>query len=99
MTKIEIGQISGIGRSAFVICFLAGTGIRRATHHPAGIIAGGVVGIYCMFAIKVVQQWEKVAVLRLGRYVGLRGPGIFLIIPVVDTLSAYVDQRIRVSNV
>jgi regulator of protease activity HflC (stomatin/prohibitin superfamily) len=52
-----------------------------------------------LFAIKVVQQWEKVALLRLGRYVGLRGPGIFHIIPVVETLSAFVDQRVRVANV
>ncbi len=52
-----------------------------------------------MFAIRVVCQWEKVAVLRFGRYVGLRGPGIFTIIPVVDRLSRYVDQRVRVSKV
>jgi len=99
MTKIEIGQISGIGRSLFVICLLAGAVVSAATKHPAGIIAGAVVGIYLMFAIKVVQQWEKVAVLRLGRYVGLRGPGIFHIIPIVETLSAYVDQRVRVASV
>src|ERR1700726_3388078 len=99
MTKIEIGQISGIGRSLFVICLLAGAIITAATHHPAGIIAGAVAGIYLMFAIKVVQQWEKVAVLRLGRYVGLRGPGLFHIVPIVETLSPYVDQRVRVANV
>jgi regulator of protease activity HflC (stomatin/prohibitin superfamily) len=99
MTKIEIGQISGIGRSLFVICLLLGAIITAATHHPAGIIAGVVLGIYLMFAIRVVQQWEKVAVLRLGRYVGLRGPGIFHIVPIVETLSAYVDQRVRVASV
>ena len=99
MTKIEIGQISGIGRSAFVICFLAGAIISAATRHPAGIISGAAVGIYLMFAIKVVRQWEKVAVLRFGRYVGLRGPGLFLIVPIVETLSAYVDQRVRVASV
>ncbi|MGC2326461.1 MAG: slipin family protein [Candidatus Sulfotelmatobacter sp.] len=99
MTKIGIGQISGIGRSLFVICLLAGAVVTVAIHHPAGIIAGAVLGIYFMFAIKVVQQWEKVAVLRLGRYVGLRGPGIFHIIPIVETLSAYVDQRVRVASV
>ena len=99
MTKIEIGQISGVGRSLFVICLLAGAVVTVAIHHPAGIITGAVLGIYFMFAIKVVQQWEKVAVLRLGRYVGLRGPGIFHIIPIVETLSAYVDQRVRVASV
>jgi len=99
MTKIEIGQISGIGRSLFVICFLAGAIVTATTKHPAGIIAGAALGIYLLFAIKVVRQWEKVAVLRLGRYVGLRGPGLFHIVPIVETLSPYVDQRVRVANV
>ncbi|HXO32349.1 MAG TPA: slipin family protein [Candidatus Acidoferrales bacterium] len=99
MTRIEIGQISGIGRSMFVICLLAGAIVTTGTHHPAGIIAGALLGLYLMFALKVVQQWEKVAVLRLGRYVGLRGPGLFHIVPIVETLSPYVDQRVRVANV
>ena len=99
MTKIEIGQISGIGRSLFVICFLAGAIVTATTKHPAGIIAGAALGVYLLFAIKVVRQWEKVAVLRLGRYVGLRGPGLFHIVPIVETLSPYVDQRVRVANV
>jgi regulator of protease activity HflC (stomatin/prohibitin superfamily) len=99
MTKIELGQISGIGRLLFIICLLAGAVVASATRNPAGIIIGAVVGAYLMFAIKVVRQWEKVAVLRLGRYVGLRGPGIFHIVPIVETLSAYVDQRVRVASV
>jgi regulator of protease activity HflC (stomatin/prohibitin superfamily) len=99
MTKIELGQISGIGRSLFIICLLAGTIVTAATRHPAGIIVGAALGLYLMFAIKVVRQWEKVAVLRLGRYVGLRGPGLFHIVPIVETLSPYVDQRVRVANV
>ena len=99
MTKIEIGQISGVGRSLFVICILAGAIVTAAIHHPAGIITGAVVGLYLMFSLKVVQQWEKVAVLRLGRYVGLRGPGLFHIVPVIETLSPYVDQRVRVASV
>jgi regulator of protease activity HflC (stomatin/prohibitin superfamily) len=99
MTKIELGQISSIGRALFVICLLAGAIVTAATKYPAGIVAGALLGAYLMFAIKVVQQWEKVAVLRLGRYVGLRGPGIFHIIPIVETLSPYVDQRVRVASV
>ena len=83
----------------FVICLLAGAIVTAATRYPAGIIAGAALGIYLLFAIKVVRQWEKVAVLRLGRYVGLRGPGLFHIVPIVETLSPYVDQRVRVANV
>src|SRR5664279_4112245 len=58
-----------------------------------------LVGLYFLFAIVVVDQWEKVAVLRFGRYRGLRGPGLFFIIPIIETLSRYVDQRVRVHSV
>jgi regulator of protease activity HflC (stomatin/prohibitin superfamily) len=99
MAKIDLGQISGVGRLLFAICLLTGVVITAATKNPAGIIAGAAVGVYLLFAIKVVRQWEKVAVLRLGKYVGLRGPGLFHIVPIVETLSAYVDQRVRVASV
>jgi regulator of protease activity HflC (stomatin/prohibitin superfamily) len=52
-----------------------------------------------LLAIKVAKQWERVAILRLGKFVGLRGPGAFLIIPIVDSLSRSVDQRVRVMGV
>jgi regulator of protease activity HflC (stomatin/prohibitin superfamily) len=58
-----------------------------------------LIGLYLLHAIKIVQQWEKVALLRMGHYVGLRGPGMFLIVPVLEVLSPYVDQRVRVANV
>jgi regulator of protease activity HflC (stomatin/prohibitin superfamily) len=58
-----------------------------------------LVGVYLLYAIKVVRQWERVALLRLGHYVGLRGPGLFFIVPVLETLSPFVDQRVRVANV
>jgi regulator of protease activity HflC (stomatin/prohibitin superfamily) len=58
-----------------------------------------IVGFYLLFSIKVADQWEKAAVLRFGRFRGMRGPGLFLIVPVVDKISRYVDQRIRVTDV
>ena len=57
------------------------------------------MGLYLLFAIQVVQPWERVALVRLGRYVGLRGPGFFHIVPVVETISPIVDQRVRVHSV
>jgi regulator of protease activity HflC (stomatin/prohibitin superfamily) len=42
----------------------------------------------------VAQQWERAVVLRLGRYVGLRGPGLFWIVPFFDTIPAWIDQRV-----
>jgi regulator of protease activity HflC (stomatin/prohibitin superfamily) len=99
MTKMGFVQINGVAVTAFVLSFVVGALLSRTIHHPAPIIVGALLGLYLLYAIKVVEQWERVALLRLGRYVGLRGPGIFHIVPVVDTLSPFVDQRIRVASV
>jgi regulator of protease activity HflC (stomatin/prohibitin superfamily) len=48
-------------------------------------------------AIRIADQWERAVVLRMGKYKGLKGPGLFMIIPVIDHVAAYVDQRVRVS--
>ncbi|MDR1224000.1 MAG: slipin family protein [Tannerella sp.] len=48
-------------------------------------------------AIRIADQWERAVVLRMGKYKGLKGPGLFMIIPIIDRVSAYVDQRVRVS--
>src|SRR5713101_6254573 len=99
MAKIETAPINRVAVTAFVVCIIAGAIISAIVHQPALLISGGLVGIYLLFAIKVVQQWEKVAVLRLGKYLGLRGPGLCHIIPIIETLSPYVDQRVRVASV
>jgi regulator of protease activity HflC (stomatin/prohibitin superfamily) len=92
-------NISSPGMVAFIICFAAGVIATRVLRSPFPMLAGIAVGLYLMFSIKVVQQWQRVAILRFGRYRALRGPGIFMIVPVVDTLSRFVDQRVRVATV
>ena len=99
MARIRINNVSGIARLLFAISLVIGLAVSAAVRNPAPAICGALVGLYFLFAIKVIRQWEKVAVLRLGRYVGLRGPGICHIIPIVETLSPYVDQRVRVASV
>jgi regulator of protease activity HflC (stomatin/prohibitin superfamily) len=92
-------QFSPVGIAVLLACLAAGLMAVKLTNQPLYAVAGALVGGYFLFAIKVVDQWEKVALLRFGRYRGLRGPGAFLIVPVVDTLSRYVDQRVRVTTV
>ena len=99
MPKIRINDVNGVALLLFVVCTLAGVVVSRHVHQPWPAISGVLVGLYFLFAIKIVRQWEKVAVLRLGRYVGLRGPGLCHIVPIVETLSPYVDQRVRVASV
>jgi regulator of protease activity HflC (stomatin/prohibitin superfamily) len=92
-------QVSGIAVALFALSDAIGFGLSMLAGNRLPLYAGLLVGIYLLFSIKVADQWEKVAVLRLGRYIGLRGPGVFHVIPIVDTLSRYVDQRVRVASV
>jgi hypothetical protein len=98
-SPLRTQKVSPIAAAVFIICMLAGAGLTTLTKEPLCMLGASLIGIYFLFAIKVADQWEKVAVLRLGRYRGLRGPGLFMIIPVVDMLSNFVDQRIRVTDV
>ncbi len=92
-------HISPLGVFIFMVCMVAGGVTTAIYNNPAGVIVGALVGLYFLIAIRVASQWEKVALLRLGRYVGLRGPGIFMIVPIIDQTSTWVDQRIRVTSV
>jgi len=92
-------NVSRIGVTLFAIALGIGLAITLVTEHPWPLWVAGPIGVYLLFAIKVADQWEKVVVLRLGRYKGLRGPGTFHIIPIIDTTSRTVDQRVRVASV
>jgi uncharacterized membrane protein YqiK len=92
-------QISAVGTAVFLISVVLGMAITVRYNNRAAVAAGIAIGLYFLFAIRVAEQWERATVLRLGRYIGLRGPGIFVIIPVIDEISLYVDQRVRVVEV
>jgi hypothetical protein len=92
-------RLTGIGVVLLVVCVVTGAALSALWNNPAPTVIALLIGCYLLFAIRVADQWEKVAVLRFGRYIGLRGPGLFLIIPIVDSVSRYVDQRVRVANV
>ena len=57
------------------------------------------VALFALFSIKVANQWEKAVVLRFGKFQGLKGPGLFIVIPIVDEVSHLIDQRVRVTDV
>jgi regulator of protease activity HflC (stomatin/prohibitin superfamily) len=56
------------------------------------------IGLYFLFALKVASQWEKVIVLRLGKFIGLKGPGLFWLRPVIDTAVMWIDHRVMVTS-
>jgi regulator of protease activity HflC (stomatin/prohibitin superfamily) len=64
-----------------------------AAGNPGPLVAMTLVGLVLMQSPRIAQQWEHAVVLRLGRFVGLRGPGLFWIVPFIDTVSSWIDQR------
>src|SRR5581483_7521709 len=99
MWNINRNRISGTALALCAISIGIGFALMMALGSRTAFYVWLAVGIYLLFAIKVADQWEKVAVLRFGRYLGLRGPGLFHVVPIVDRLSRFVDQRIRVASV
>jgi hypothetical protein len=92
-------RLSSVGVTLLVISVAVGGGVMALTESRTALVIGALVGLYFLFSVRIADQWEKVAVLRFGRFTGLRGPGLFYMIPIVDRLSRYVDQRVRVANV
>jgi len=78
----------------FVIPLGIGIWLSVVTGNPLPLLAGLVVGLTLMQAPRVAKQWERAVVLRLGRYVGLRGPGLFWIVPFIDNVTKWIDQRV-----
>ena len=76
----------------------AGVAVTVAQQNPGGVFAGIVVGLVLMLSPRVARQWERAIVLRLGKYRGLRGPGLFWIVPLIDTVSSWIDQRVITTN-
>jgi regulator of protease activity HflC (stomatin/prohibitin superfamily) len=92
-------RLSQVGVALFVICLITGIGLSAIVQSPVALVAFLLLGLYLLYAIRVADQWERVAVLRFGKYRGLAGPGMFHMIPIVDAAARYVDQRVRVANV
>lgn len=57
-----------------------------------------LIALFISRSIHIADQWEKAVVLRMGKFNGLKGPGIFFIIPIIDQIDKYIDQRVRVTD-
>ena len=82
---------AGLGAAGAAIGGLLLAGVALPVAAAVAVAAGLGLGT----SIKYSDQWEKAVVLRFGRYHGLRGPGIFGVIPIVDRIGYHIDQRIR----
>ena len=94
LPSTEIPRVNVVSAVALLTPLLLGGLISWLMLNPAAVVAGLLLGIFLAQSPKIARQWERAVVLRLGKYVGLRGPGLFWIIPFVDSISAWVDQRV-----
>jgi regulator of protease activity HflC (stomatin/prohibitin superfamily) len=76
-----------------VIPVLVGLVVTLNTNNPFPVIVGLLVGLVLMQAPKIAQQWERAIVLRLGRYQAMKGPGLFWVMPFIDRITSWIDQR------
>jgi regulator of protease activity HflC (stomatin/prohibitin superfamily) len=99
-------NVNGVAVLAFVVLMLISSGAAvwmaleriRVFWIILEVLILNFIGIYVLLAFKVAEQWEKAIHLRLGRFVSLKGPGPFWIIPVFDTIPAWIDHRVMVTS-
>jgi regulator of protease activity HflC (stomatin/prohibitin superfamily) len=99
-------RVSGVAVTAFVVTLGLYFGVllilldSGASGWLIGVVSLLMIGLALFFllSIKIAAQWEKAVVLRLGRFRGLRGPGLFWIVPIVDVVSSWIDHRVIVTR-
>ena len=87
-------ELNVVSTVVFVLAAGSGLALTALSGSVAWLAIGLVGGAIAALSPRVAQQWERAVVLRLGRFIGLRGPGLFWIIPLVDSVSRKIDQRV-----
>jgi regulator of protease activity HflC (stomatin/prohibitin superfamily) len=82
----------------FLIPAIAGVVSTWLMSQPWPVITGVIIGVLLGLSPKIAAQWERGVILRLGKFIGYRGPGLFWIVPLVDTVTAWIDQRTITTN-
>jgi regulator of protease activity HflC (stomatin/prohibitin superfamily) len=88
------GRTNVVAVFILIVSILLGVILTAVSQNPAWLVAFILFGAFFSQSPKIAKQWERAVVLRLGKYTGLRGPGLFWIWPFVETVSIYVDQRV-----
>ena len=101
----EDQHISPIAITIFTVFLLVAVfGAVIGDGRFSDILIGGwvlgwtIIGAYFLFALRVASQWEKAVVLRLGKFHGLKGPGLFWLIPIIDNATMWIDHRVMVTS-
>jgi regulator of protease activity HflC (stomatin/prohibitin superfamily) len=97
--------VSSLATLVFVVILAIGAGLTYAIYGISAswesnslILVTFIVAIVVSFAIKIANQWDRAVVLRLGRFRSLEGPGLFFIIPIIETVVYWIDIRVITSS-
>ena len=100
--KANTPPVEGVNPIAItVLIIMVGISIALSSLNvisPALLVSLLVFSVIASSSIRMADQWEKAVVLRMGKYRGLKGPGLFFIIPIVDRIDKFIDQRVRVTE-
>jgi regulator of protease activity HflC (stomatin/prohibitin superfamily) len=98
-------QASAVPFTVFILIYAVGLWAAWLSYAGGGALLGVwiaaisfLVALLASAAIKIANQWERAIVLRLGRFSAMRGPGLFLIIPIVDTVAYWIDLRVMTTT-
>jgi hypothetical protein len=102
---IALHQVSPIGLFLFfviMILMVYATAVMDSYHVSDTIITAFAIPVtllafYILFGLKMASQWEKAVVLRMGKFRTLSGPGMFWIIPIMDSVTTWIDHRVMVT--
>ena len=95
-TEVHMNPISAL---IFVV-FIGGAVLARLADMPISVtVILALIGIFLGYSVKMAQQWERAVILRLGKLHAVKGPGLFILIPIFDAVATWIDQRIRTTEV
>ncbi len=92
-STVTFPRVNVVSVAILLVSLVAGLLGSNAFDTPVPLITMAIAGVVLMQGPRIAQQWERAVVLRLGRFVGLRGPGLFWVVPFVDRVSSWIDQR------
>jgi regulator of protease activity HflC (stomatin/prohibitin superfamily) len=103
--EADMGNANSLSGLIFAVILLVGLGFAYLDYSPYGYEGSAAIAIVFLFiaivvsnSIKIADQWKKTIVLRLGRFRSLEGPGLFFIIPIIETTPYWIDTRVITSS-
>jgi regulator of protease activity HflC (stomatin/prohibitin superfamily) len=97
-TGLNGPRVNVVAIAIMLTSFAIGAITSAAAGSPIPFFVMVAVGFVALQSPRIAQQWERAVVFRLGRFTGLRGPGLFWVVPFIDTVSSWIDQRTITTN-